>query len=146
MVPLFGMLHRRDRRAHALVDRVIDDLGAGPLVYRYEPDGDDGFAPGEGAFLPTSCWAISALAAIGRVDEAEARLDDLCATLPPLLSESVDPVSRASLGNTPLVWSHMELARALYIVDLARLRARFGLPGLWIGRLRRLLRVRRSRP
>jgi hypothetical protein len=145
MVPLFGMLDRRDGRAHALVDRVIEDLGAGPFLYRYEPDGRDGFAAGEGAFLPVSFWAVSALAVLGRIDEAEARLEAMCAALPPLLSEEVDPVSGDSMGNAPLVWSHMELARALYIVDGARVRKRYGIIGQAGWRLARLARVRRAR-
>lgn len=117
MVPLFGMLSGKDPRAHKLVDKVLADLGAWPFVYRYEPDGRDGFAPGEGAFLPTSFWAVSALAAIGRVGEARERLDALCRVLPDLIAEEIDPESGASLGNTPLVWAHMELARAIEAVD-----------------------------
>ncbi len=145
MVPMFGMLARRDRRAHALVDSVLADLGAGPFLYRYEPDGDDGFAPGEGAFLPVTWWAVSALASLGRVEEARARLDELCTRLPRLLPEEVDPMTGTGLGNVPLVWSHMELARALYIVDAAERRDRWGWLGLWVWRLARYAGLRWGR-
>ncbi len=145
MVPMFGMLSRRDRRAHALVDAVLADLDAAPFLYRYEPDGHDGFSPGEGAFLPVTWWAVSALASLGRVDEARARLDQLCARLPRLLAEEVDPMTGAALGNIPLVWSHMELARALYVVDAAERRARWGPVGLWAWRLNRYAKLRWSR-
>ncbi|MDP9441987.1 MAG: glycoside hydrolase family 15 protein, partial [Actinomycetota bacterium] len=89
MVPLFGMLRRDDARAHAMVDAVTADLGAGPFLYRYEPDGDDGLAPGEGTFLPVAWWAVSTLAVLGRVDEARSRLDELCLRLPRLMPEEV---------------------------------------------------------
>ena len=142
MPPLFGMLSGRDARAHAVVDAVLRDLEAYPFLYRYEPDGDDGLAPGEGAFVPVSCWAVSALAAIGRVDEARQRLDDLCARLPRPIAEEIDPQSRVSLGNVPLIWSHMELARALYVLDAAERRERWGPAGLWAWRLARYATLR----
>ncbi|HEX2699756.1 MAG TPA: hypothetical protein VHM89_06070 [Acidimicrobiales bacterium] len=87
-------------------------------------------------------WAVSALAAVGRVDEARERLDRLCAVLPPLLAEEVDPATGAMLGNVPLVWSHVELARALYVVEAAERRARWGAAGLWVWRIGRYLRLR----
>jgi hypothetical protein len=46
------------------------------------------------------------------------------------------------LGNIPLVWSHAELARALYVLDAAQRRARWGAPGLWAWRLCRYLVLR----
>jgi hypothetical protein len=145
LVPLFGMVHRRDERAHALVDAVLRDLAAGPYLHRYEPDGSDGFKGEEGTFLPVTWWAVSALAALGRPREARQRLDELCATLPALLAEEVDPVSGAALGNVPLVWSHVEMARSLYVLDAAERRARWGAIGLTIWRLARYARLRWAR-
>lgn len=49
------------------------------------------------------------------------------------------------LGNVPLVWSHMELARALYLLDAADVRRRFGAVGLWAWRLGRFERLRFAR-
>ena len=60
---------------------------------------------------------VAALASVGRRDEAEARYTALDAALPRLLSEEWDPVAGRSLGNTPLVWSHIESIRALYAID-----------------------------
>ncbi len=145
MAPLFGMVSRRDPRARAIVEAVLADLDAYPFVYRYEPDETDGFAGREGAFVPMAWWAVSALAAVGRVDEARRRLDDLCARLPRLMAEQVDPESDASLGNVPLVWSHMEAARSLYILDAAERRARWGAAGLWGWRLARYASLRWAR-
>ena len=126
MVPLFGLLRRGDPRAARLTTAILDELGAGPYVYRYPPGGADGFSGTEGTFVPMAWWAVGALAVTGRVREAEARADELCAALPPLVSEEVDPVDGTALGNLPLVWSHMEMARALYLLDAARLRHRYG--------------------
>ena len=148
MVPLFGLLPRRDARARRLITTTVEDLGAGPFLYRYRPGGDDGFCGFEGTFLPMAWWAVAALAVTGQVDEAEERADWLCAGLPQLLSEEVDPVEGAALGNVPLVWSHMELARALYLLDAARLRKRYGVAALTAWRIGRYLslRLRRQPP
>jgi hypothetical protein len=142
LVPLFGMLRRGDDRAGRLIDATLRHLGAGPYVYRYPPDGSDGFSGQEGAFLPTSAWAVSALAAVGRVEEARTRIDQLCAGLPRLLAEQVDPESGGMLGNVPLVWSHVELVRALYVLDAAERRRRWGAAGLWAWRIGRYVRLR----
>ena len=146
MVPLFGMLSRRDPRAARLIETTLEDLGAGPYLYRYEPGGDDGFSGVEGAFLPMAWWAVSALAVTGHFRAARARADELCARLPQLISEEIDPVDGTSLGNVPLVWTHMELARALYLLDAARLRQRYGAVALAAWRLGRYASLRQRRP
>jgi hypothetical protein len=79
MAVAFGMFDAGDPRAGRLVDGLIARLGAGPYLYRYPPGGDDGFSGVEGAFLPMSFLAVTALAQLGRVEEAEQRLDRLCA-------------------------------------------------------------------
>jgi GH15 family glucan-1,4-alpha-glucosidase len=117
---VFGLVPRRDPRRAALVHRTIAALEAGSHLYRYEPDPDDGFGGIEGAFVPASWWAVEALAVIGDRDAALRRADDLCGGAPRLLSEEVDPATGASLGNTPLVWSHTQLAHALYVLDATR--------------------------
>jgi hypothetical protein len=142
MAVAFGLLGRGDPRGDRLVDAVLARLGAGPHLYRYPPGGDDGFSGVEGAFLPMSFLAVTALAQLGRVDEAEQRLDRLCAGLPRLLSEEVDPQTGQLLGNTPLVWSHAELARAIYVLDAAQRRDTWGTPGLWAWRLYRYAAMR----
>ncbi|MEY2404201.1 MAG: hypothetical protein QOD38_1752, partial [Acidimicrobiaceae bacterium] len=135
LIVMLRMLDRRDPRARALVEVHLDRLEDWPWLYRYRPGADDGFSGVEGAFLPCSWWAVSALAAIGDVDRADHRADALCRALPRLLSEEVDPDSNGSLGNVPLVWSHMETARALYLTDVARMRRRWGFLGLQAWRI-----------
>ena len=114
-----GLLSASDPRAHRLVDGTLRVLSSGPLVYRYPPDGRDGFAAGESPFVPASWWAVTALARLGRRD-AQERADALCGMLPALLPEEFDPVRHEALGNTPLVWSHAECARALFELDRQR--------------------------
>jgi Glycosyl hydrolases family 15 len=109
-----------DPRATRLVDATIAALGCGPFLYRYPPDGSDGFSAGEAPFVPASWWAVTALAVLGRNEEAAARAEALCAVLPRLQSEEFDPTRGESLGNVPLVWSHAEAARALYEIDRGR--------------------------
>jgi GH15 family glucan-1,4-alpha-glucosidase/hemerythrin-like domain-containing protein len=129
LLVVYRLLPPADPRAGRLVDATIAQLASGPLLYRYPPDGSDGFAPGEAPFVPASWWAVTALALLGRAD-AQSRADELCGMLPALLPEEFDPVRGEALGNTPLVWSHAECARALFELDRqhgVRARARRGL-------------------
>jgi GH15 family glucan-1,4-alpha-glucosidase len=142
MAVVFRMFGREDPRASALLDATLRELDCAPFVYRYEPGGDDGFAGREGAFLPASWWAVSALAACGRLEEAQERARALDRALPALMPEEMDPESRVGLGNAPLVWSHMEAARAMYLLDAEQLRARWTVLGLTAWRTSRWLRAR----
>ncbi len=142
MAVVFGLLGPKDPGAGRLVDAVIHRLGSWPLLYRYQPGGDDGFQGREAAFVPASWWAVSALARLGRVEEAEARMAALDRVLPRLQPEELDPQSHVALGNTPLVWSHMEAARALYLLDVARIAKRYGPVAVLAWRLNRLRHVR----
>ncbi|MEJ7742764.1 MAG: hypothetical protein WKF73_09590, partial [Nocardioidaceae bacterium] len=62
MAVAFGLLAPDDPRAGGLVDALLARLGSGPYLYRHPPGGDDGFAGTEGAFLPMSFLAVTALA------------------------------------------------------------------------------------
>ncbi len=143
MAVIFRLFDRRDPRAGRLVDATLVQLDAAPFLYRYEPGDGDGLAGVEGAVLPASWWVVSALAACGRRAEAEARAEALDRALPALLPEEIDPESRQGLGNVPLVWSHMEAARAMYLLDSARLQDRYGVVGLSVWRIVRWARAKR---
>ncbi|HEV7721081.1 MAG TPA: glycoside hydrolase family 15 protein [Iamia sp.] len=124
LLVVLGLLPPRSPVATRLIDAVRRDLGAGPFVHRYPPSDGDGFHGREGAFIPVSWWLVSALALAGRVDEAGEVADGLCAQIPDLMPEQWDPARSEALGNTPLLWSHMEAARALHLLDAAH-RGRF---------------------
>jgi len=115
---IYGLLERTDPRAGALVDATLRVLSEGSFIRRYVGV-DDGFAPGEGAFVPCSWWAVSALAIIGRTDEAIDRARRMRAVLPGIQPEQVDVTTGAGLGNAPLVWAHTEAARAAILIDRA---------------------------
>ena len=61
-----------------------------------------------------SFWAVEALAAMGRWDDAHARMDELCGLAPALglLAEEVDPATRSLLGNYPQTLTHLSLITA----------------------------------
>ena len=144
---VFGLVGDDDPRASRLVSWLVDRLGAGELVHRYPPGrpgepAPDGFHGREATFLPMAFWVVAALAAVGRVDEAEQRMSDLLAALPRLLPEEIDPQDGSGRGNAPLVWSHMALARAVYILQAARLRQRYGAVGFTAWRVVRYVRLR----
>jgi GH15 family glucan-1,4-alpha-glucosidase len=82
------------------------------LLFRYHPsESPDGLPGPEGAFLLCSFWLVDNLALQGRLDEAMALYDELCAYTGPLglLPEQIDPQSGAFLGNYPQAFSHVGL-------------------------------------
>ncbi|MGI9030026.1 MAG: glycoside hydrolase family 15 protein [Ilumatobacteraceae bacterium] len=145
MAVISGLLDRRDQRATRLVRATIDALGHGPFLRRYPPR-DDGFSGIEGAFVPASWWAVTALAIVGDVEAATGRADELCIALPRLQPEEWDVDRAGALGNTPLLWSHMEAARALYVLQREELRRRVGTVGLGMWSFARYVRLRLARP
>jgi GH15 family glucan-1,4-alpha-glucosidase len=129
LLVVLGLLPRHDVRAGRLVDATIAALGVGDpvvAVRRYPPSVDTGFEGEEAAFLPVSWLAVSALAQLDRNEAAHALADRLCEVTPGLQPEMLDPGGDGGLGNTPLVWSHAEAARALYLLRVSDLRARWG--------------------
>jgi hypothetical protein len=144
LVVVLGLVDGRSPDAARIVEGTLAELGIGQPVRaltRYPSDLDDGFEGRVAGFVPVSWMAVSALAQIGRIDEAEALADRLCGSLPGLQPEVVD--GDVPLGNTPLVWSHAEAARALYLIRVARLRGRVGGAGVALWEVGRALRARR---
>ena len=88
-------------------------LTRGPLVYRYIAEQETGRE--EGAFLPCSFWLVEALAAAGRIEEAQ----DLLVRLAPhandlgLFPEEIRHQDGAFLGNFPLALTHVAHLGAL---------------------------------
>ena len=140
-----GFWRRDDPRLRRHVRSTIAALEEGPFLRRYPP-ADDGFTGIEATFVPASWWAVTALASIGDVEAAQQRADDLCAALPPLQPEEWDPLGAVALGNTPLLWSHMESARSLYRLEEAHWQRRIGRTGVALWARARALRLRIGRP
>lgn len=115
----------------ATVAAVERELSAGDdLIYRYLPNrSPDGLRGDEGAFLICSFWLVDNLILQGRLNEALARYDRLCARVNDLglLPEEIDPRTGAFLGNFPQAFSQIglistgvNLERALREAGLSR--------------------------
>ena len=96
------------------VDRVVERLSAGALCYRQPPDLDDGAAGTDAPDLLASVWAVRALAAVGRWEEAHERIEALVDLAGPLglLSAAADPLAGELLGNFPDTAVHLALVDA----------------------------------
>jgi hypothetical protein len=73
----------------------------------------------------------------------------MCAVLPPLQPEMWDAASGDALGNTPLLWSHAESARSLFVLQREELRSRVGTVGVAAWSAARVMQLRwfgRRRP
>ncbi len=112
----------------ATVDRVLEQLSSGPLVYRLPADVDDGYAGLDSPDLLASVWAVRAEAALERWEEAHARMEGLVALAQGtvgaasgsgtgIVGEAADAVSGDLLGNLPATGVHLALVDAAY--DLA---------------------------
>ena len=108
-VGLSGMVEPHDPRFVRTVEAVDQELGAGPVTWRYHSD--DGLPGAEGAFLICGSWMIDSLFLIGRADEAERRFDRLCDLAGPtgMMAEQHDPDDDIALGNVPQAYSHLGL-------------------------------------
>lgn len=104
----------RGERMSRTIDALREELGRGPLIYRYS-----GMEREEGTFTACAFWTASALACVGRIDEARALMDELVATVPNdvgIMAEMVDEGTGASLGNLPQALSHLALVQAASVI------------------------------
>ena len=129
LLSLVGFLEPDDPRMLGTVAAIERDLMRDGFLMRYPMhEGTqkvDGLPPGEGVFLPCTCWLADNYALQGRHDEARAiftRLAGLTNDLG-LISEEYDHRARRLLGNFPQAFTHVSL------VNTARnLTARHGAP------------------
>ena len=71
LAPLFGFLPGTDERMRNTVHAISEELTENGFVLRYRTDEtDDGLSGKEGTFLICSFWLVSALAAIGEMEQA----------------------------------------------------------------------------
>lgn len=103
----------RGERMSKTIDAIRSELGRGPLVYRYS-----GMDEEEGTFTACGFWMASALACVGRIDEATALMDDLVEQVNDvgMLSEMIAEDGQF-LGNLPQGLSHLALVNAAITID-----------------------------
>jgi hypothetical protein len=101
------------------VDRVLERLASGRLLYRHSDEVDDGRAGPDSADLLASLWAVRALARLERWEEAHERLAAVLALGGDLglLAEAADPVSGELLGNLPSTGVHLAVLDAVAALD-----------------------------
>jgi hypothetical protein len=96
------------------VDRTIERLESGSLLYRLPADLDDGRPGPDNPDVLASLWAVRALAGLERWEEAHERMEAVLALAggPGLLSEAADPTSGELLGNLPSTAAHLAVLDA----------------------------------
>lgn len=124
LVPLYGFLPLDDPRVVSTITQIARHLTIDGCVYRFDPQQVPGLGPSpmgeyEGAFLPCTFWLASAFALLGRRGDAEdiLRAAERVAGPLGLFAEAIDPRSGAFLGNTPLLFSHVEYVRTIRILN-----------------------------
>jgi len=113
MAPL-RFLPRGDPQLAATVAAIQADLGREGWLLRYR--NDDGLGVPSVAFLICTFWLVEALAATGRMDEAQEILRRAHGVLSPLglMSEDCDVTTRRLWGNFPQAYSHVGLIHAAF--------------------------------
>lgn len=115
LLPQVGFCAPDDPRMLATVGRIERDLMQGGMLRRYRTSTSiDGLAGSEAPFVPCSFWLVEQYASSGRLDDARALTDRLCALVNDvgMLSEEYDVGSGRHAGNTPQALSHLASVRA----------------------------------
>lgn len=104
----------RSSRMSSTIDALFEQLGEGPLLYRFS-----GAQKEEGAFVACSFWAASALAYVGRYEQAMQLMNELISLSNDvgLFAEMIDPADQAFLGNLPQGLSHLALVEAAIAIN-----------------------------
>ena len=126
LIPLMRFLPADDARVMRTVARIERELSINGHIHRFVPaevphQGHDPVGEEEGSFLLCTCWLAHYWARLGEIGKARAALARVTAVASKtgLLSEGVDARSGALLGNMPLLFSHVEYARAILTVERA---------------------------
>jgi len=123
LLPQVGFCAPDDERMLATVAKIERDLMQDGLLRRYRNStGVDGLSGEEYPFLACSFWLVEQYAATGRLDDARALMDRLCALVNDvgMLSEEYDVAGHRQAGNTPQAFSHLALVRAADALARAR--------------------------
>jgi GH15 family glucan-1,4-alpha-glucosidase len=118
LLSLYGYVDGSAPRMKLTIDRILERLGTGPFVYRYQA-GEDGLAGGEGTFGIASFWAVEALARSGQLERAQDTFEALLdhANDVGLYGEEFDPSTGEPLGNFPQAFTHVGLINAALILE-----------------------------
>ncbi|GBQ93033.1 glucoamylase [Acetobacter nitrogenifigens DSM 23921 = NBRC 105050] len=133
-----------DRRIfEKTVNKIIDRLGHGHLVYRYR--NDDGLPGHEGTFLICAFWMVDALLWLGREKEARARFEALRALQNDvgLYSEEISE-NGSFLGNFPQAFSHLAFVHSALLLDLFEHGGQAAITGAYADRALRETPTRRA--
>ena len=127
LIPLMNFLPADHPRVLGTLAATERELVVDGLVHRFDPSDTMGgeqlpIAEFEGAFLPCVFWHAHALAKAGRCAQAEAILVKCEAVAGELglFAEEIDARKNTFLGNTPLLFSHVEYTRAVMALNEAR--------------------------
>ena len=119
LMSVFEFLPPDHPRVLATIERISEFLSIDGYVYRFNPRqmpvlGDFPLGQLEAAFLPCTFWLATAYAKAGKPEKAEAIVQSVEKIAGPLgiFAEAVDPRNNCFLGNTPLLFSHVEYIRA----------------------------------
>jgi GH15 family glucan-1,4-alpha-glucosidase len=118
LIPLLDFLPPDHPRVQGTVAQIEARLMINGFVYRFVDQAfpEQGKLPigeEEGAFAMCTCWLAHYYARLGDHEKADAILRRVESTMTAgLLAEAIDGRSKAQLGNTPLLFSQVEYAKA----------------------------------
>ena len=118
LIPLLGFLPPDHPRVQGTVAQIEARLMINGFVYRFVEEafpeqGTQPLGEEEGAFAMCTCWLAHYYAQLGQHDRADTILRRVEGTAPVrLLAEAIDGRTGAQLGNTPLLFSQVEYAKA----------------------------------
>ncbi|RMH36899.1 MAG: glycoside hydrolase family 15 protein [Nitrospirae bacterium] len=122
IMPLVFFLSPTDPRMLSTIDRTLEQLALGSLVYRYEigKAASDGIEGEEGTFSMCTFWLVEALTRAGRLTEARLIFEKMLsyANHLRLYAEEVSHTGD-QLGNFPQAFTHFGLITAACNLDLA---------------------------
>jgi GH15 family glucan-1,4-alpha-glucosidase len=112
MLPIVKYAASNRQRLSATINAIDARLRDGDFVYRYRAA--DGLRGDEGCFLNCSFWMVSALARVGRIEDATVLMERLLgrANDVGLYAEEADARSGVFLGNFPQALVHLALIDA----------------------------------
>ncbi len=122
IMPLVFFVSPTDPRMLSTLDRTLEQLALGSLVYRYDTNtaASDGLEGEEGTFSMCTFWLVEALTKAGRLTEARLIFEKMLsyANHLRLYAEEVSH-SGEQLGNFPQAFTHFGLITAACNLDVA---------------------------